>query len=43
MTTTTARQSLRELLDASELIVAPGVFDGISAPLARRTGWPRPT
>jgi 2-methylisocitrate lyase-like PEP mutase family enzyme len=37
MTTTTARQNLRTLLDRSELIVAPGVFDGITAHLARRT------
>src|SRR3979409_1855116 len=38
MTTTSARQALRELLDRRELIVAPGVFDGISAQLAKRTG-----
>jgi 2-methylisocitrate lyase-like PEP mutase family enzyme len=38
MTTTPARQRLRELLDKRELIVAPGVFDGISAHLAKRTG-----
>jgi 2-methylisocitrate lyase-like PEP mutase family enzyme len=37
MTTTTARQNLRTLLDRGELIVAPGVFDGITAHLARRT------
>jgi 2-methylisocitrate lyase-like PEP mutase family enzyme len=37
MTTTTARQNLRSLLDRGELIVAPGVFDGITAHLARRT------
>jgi 2-methylisocitrate lyase-like PEP mutase family enzyme len=37
MTTTAARQTLRDLLDQTELIVAPGVFDGISAHLARRT------
>jgi len=30
---------LRALLDTGELIVAPGVFDGISAHLARRTGF----
>ena len=37
MTTTTARQNLRTLLDRGELVVAPGVFDGITAHLARRT------
>jgi 2-methylisocitrate lyase-like PEP mutase family enzyme len=37
MTTTTARQNLRTLLDRGELIVAPGVFDGITAHLTRRT------
>ncbi|WP_042433342.1 isocitrate lyase/PEP mutase family protein [Streptacidiphilus anmyonensis] len=36
--TTPARARLRELLDAGRLVVAPGVFDGISAHLARRTG-----
>jgi 2-methylisocitrate lyase-like PEP mutase family enzyme len=36
--TTPARQALRDLLHRKELIVAPGVFDGISAHLARRTG-----
>ena len=36
--TTPARARLRELLDAEQLIVAPGVYDGISAQLARRTG-----
>lgn len=29
---------MRELLKARELVVAPGVFDGMSAHLARRTG-----
>jgi 2-methylisocitrate lyase-like PEP mutase family enzyme len=38
MPTTPARQRLRDLLAQHELIVAPGVFDGISATLARRTG-----
>jgi 2-methylisocitrate lyase-like PEP mutase family enzyme len=38
MPTTPARQRLRDLLDSRRLIVAPGVFDGISAQLARRTG-----
>jgi len=38
MTTTPARQKLRALLDRRELLVAPGVFDGITAHLARRTG-----
>lgn len=37
-TTTPARQRLKELLSKRELIVAPGVFDGISAHLTRRTG-----
>lgn len=37
MPTTPARQRLRDLLDQRELIIAPGVFDGISAQLARRT------
>src|SRR5258708_9904138 len=36
--TIAARQRLRELLDALELIVAAGVFDGISAQLTKRTG-----
>jgi 2-methylisocitrate lyase-like PEP mutase family enzyme len=38
MPTTPARQNLRALLDKGEVIVAPGVFDGITAHLARRTG-----
>src|SRR3982074_383038 len=38
MPTTPARRRLRDLLDSRELIVAPGVFDGISAQLVRRTG-----
>jgi 2-methylisocitrate lyase-like PEP mutase family enzyme len=38
MPTAPARQRLRDLLAQRELIVAPGVFDGISAALARRTG-----
>ncbi|MBV8349942.1 MAG: isocitrate lyase/PEP mutase family protein [Mycolicibacterium sp.] len=33
-----ARARLRELLDRGQLIVAPGVYDGISAQLAKRTG-----
>ncbi len=37
-TKTPARQHLRELLDKRELIIAPGVFDGISAQLTKRTG-----
>jgi len=40
MATTPARQKLRDMLDAGELIVAPGVFDGVTAHLARRTGQP---
>jgi 2-methylisocitrate lyase-like PEP mutase family enzyme len=38
MTSTPARQALRDLLHRRELVVAAGVFDGISAHLARRTG-----
>src|SRR6476619_6213278 len=38
MTTTPARQALRDFLDRRDLVVAAGVFDGISAHLARRTG-----
>ncbi|BBX62467.1 carboxyvinyl-carboxyphosphonate phosphorylmutase [Mycobacterium saskatchewanense] len=38
MPATPARRRLRELLDKRELIVAPGVFDGISAQLTKRTG-----
>ena len=38
MATTPARQRLNELLDKHELIIAPGVFDGISAQLTKRTG-----
>jgi 2-methylisocitrate lyase-like PEP mutase family enzyme len=37
MATTSARQNLRSLLDRGELVVAPGVFDGITAHLTRRT------
>jgi 2-methylisocitrate lyase-like PEP mutase family enzyme len=38
MATTPARQRLTELLEKHELIIAPGVFDGISAQLTKRTG-----
>jgi 2-methylisocitrate lyase-like PEP mutase family enzyme len=38
MPTTPARQRLGELLARPELIIAPGIFDGISAQLVRRTG-----
>lgn len=38
MATTPARQALRDLLDKGQIIVAPGVFDGISAHLVKRTG-----
>ena len=38
MSTTPARERLRDLLAKRELIVAPGVFDGISAQLTRHTG-----
>ncbi|MEZ0053579.1 2-methylisocitrate lyase-like PEP mutase family enzyme [Mycobacterium sp. MAA66] len=34
----TPRKTLRALLKSGELIVAPGIFDGISAQLAKRTG-----
>jgi 2-methylisocitrate lyase-like PEP mutase family enzyme len=34
----TPRRALRALLDSGQLVVAPGVFDGISAQLAKRTG-----
>jgi 2-methylisocitrate lyase-like PEP mutase family enzyme len=36
--TTPARQRLQDLLNKRELIIAPGVFDGISAQLTKRTG-----
>ena len=36
--TTPARARLRELIDSKQLIVAPGVFDGLSAQLTARTG-----
>jgi 2-methylisocitrate lyase-like PEP mutase family enzyme len=38
MPTTVARQRLKDLLDKRELVIAPGVFDGISAQLTKRTG-----
>jgi 2-methylisocitrate lyase-like PEP mutase family enzyme len=38
LTTTAARQALRDLLDSRQIVLAPGVFDGISAQLVRRTG-----
>jgi 2-methylisocitrate lyase-like PEP mutase family enzyme len=38
MATTPARQRLKDLLDKREVIIAPGVFDGISAQLTKRTG-----
>jgi 2-methylisocitrate lyase-like PEP mutase family enzyme len=37
MVATSARRNLRTLLDKHELVIAPGVFDGITAHLARRT------
>jgi len=40
MPTTKARQNLRALLDRGELVVAPGVFDWITAHLVNRTGQP---
>lgn len=36
--TTPARARLRELLAAGDLLVAPGIYDGISAHIAKRTG-----
>jgi 2-methylisocitrate lyase-like PEP mutase family enzyme len=38
MPTTPGRQRLKDLLNKRELIIAPGVFDGISAQLTKRTG-----
>lgn len=38
MTHSTPRRTLRALLDTHQLVIAPGVYDGISAHLARRTG-----
>jgi 2-methylisocitrate lyase-like PEP mutase family enzyme len=38
--TTAARAKLRDMLDRHELIIAPGVYDGLTAQLARRTGQP---
>jgi 2-methylisocitrate lyase-like PEP mutase family enzyme len=38
MTTTAPRAALRDQLNSRQIVVAPGVFDGISAQLARRTG-----
>jgi 2-methylisocitrate lyase-like PEP mutase family enzyme len=38
MATTPARERLKALLDKQELIIAPGIFDGISAQLTKRTG-----
>ena len=40
MPTTKARETLRALLERGELVVAPGVFDGITAHLVKRTGQP---
>jgi 2-methylisocitrate lyase-like PEP mutase family enzyme len=40
MKSTPARVRLRELLSQRELIIAPGVYDGLTAQLARRTGQP---
>jgi 2-methylisocitrate lyase-like PEP mutase family enzyme len=36
--TTPARQRMKDLLNKRELVIAPGVFDGISAQLTKRTG-----
>ena len=37
--TSSPRARLRALLDSGELVVAPGVFDGLSASLVARTGF----
>src|SRR5712675_2395625 len=39
-TTTTAARRLRDLLAGEELIVAPGVYDGVSAALVAKIGFP---
>src|SRR5258705_8068170 len=38
MATTAARTALRAMIDTGELVVAPGVFDGLSASIAARVG-----
>ena len=38
MTTTPARASLRRMIDSKQLVIAPGVYDGMSAQLTKRTG-----
>jgi 2-methylisocitrate lyase-like PEP mutase family enzyme len=38
MASTPAREALRDLLASRQIVLAPGVFDGISAQLVRRTG-----
>jgi 2-methylisocitrate lyase-like PEP mutase family enzyme len=35
---TPAREALRDLLASGQIVLAPGIFDGISAQLVRRTG-----
>jgi 2-methylisocitrate lyase-like PEP mutase family enzyme len=40
MTASESRRRLRAAIVAGELIVAPGVFDGVSASLVRRMGFP---
>lgn len=35
-----ATQALRQLIDSNKLIIAPGIFDGLSALLAKRAGFP---
>ena len=39
MTNSTKARQLRELLDGDELIVAPGVYDGVSAALVSKLGF----
>jgi 2-methylisocitrate lyase-like PEP mutase family enzyme len=38
MTTTPARAALRRMIADGQLVIAPGVYDGLSAHLTRRTG-----
>ena len=38
MTSAPARERLRDLLNSREIVLAPGLFDGMSAQLVRRTG-----
>jgi 2-methylisocitrate lyase-like PEP mutase family enzyme len=40
MSTTPARARLRDMIGRRELVIAPGVYDGLTAQLAKRTGQP---